>query len=110
MSGKVALDEMSGADYAVFDDCSIVHTPGWKSWFGAQATVGIRALYKDAQYVKWGKPIIWNCNRDPRIDMRNDINDERRHNFFEDDIDWLEANCIFIYVGEPIATFHANTE
>lgn len=110
MSGKVALDNVADAEYAVFDDCSITHTPGWKSWFGAQAVIGIRALYRDTQYVNWNKPIIWCANRDPRIDMQNDVNDERRHNFFQDDIDWINANCIFIYVGETIATFHASTE
>lgn len=94
-------------EYAVFDDVSIKHTPGWKSWFGAQAEVGLRQLHRDAVYMKWGKPIIWNCNRDPRIDMRMSINKEDGH-FFEDDVEWLEANAIFVYIGEPI--FRANTE
>lgn len=106
-SGKEALAEMADAEYAVFDDCSIDHMPGWKSWFGAQMTIGVRALYRDAVYVRWGKPIIWCCNRDPRIDMRVDINNERSHKWFEDDIDWIEANCMFVHVAEPI--FHANT-
>nr|UBJ26229.1 replication-associated protein [Giant panda feces-associated gemycircularvirus] len=107
-SGKEALAEMADAKYAVFDDCSIDHMPGWKSWFGAQMTVGVRPLYRDAVYVRWGKPIIWCCNRDPRIDMRNDIDNERSHKWYQDDIDWIEANCIFVHVAEPI--FHANRE
>lgn len=89
---------MEAAEYAVFDDNSIDHFPGWKSWFGAQMRIGIRCLYRDAVYMKWGKPIIWCCNRDPRIDMQNNINDERRHQWYQDDIDWLEANAIFINV------------
>lgn len=96
-------------DYAVFDDCHILHTPGWKSWFGAQPYVGVRALYKDAQYIKWGKPIIWNCNRDPRMDMQASVNKEDGK-FWSDDIDWINDNCIFIHVDEAIATFHANIE
>lgn len=93
---------MSEVEYAVFDDCSISHMPGWKSWFGAQATVGVRALYRDATYVAWGKPIVWCTNRDPRIDMRIDINNERSHTWFQDDIDWMEANCIFINIQENL--------
>nr|QTE03619.2 MAG: replication-associated protein [Gemycircularvirus] len=107
-SGKEALGGMCDAEYAVFDDCSIDHMPGWKSWFGAQATVGVRAMYRDATYVAWGKPIVWCTNRDPRIDMRIDINNERSHKWFQDDIDWMEANCIFVAVDSPI--FRASTE
>nr|QWY79442.1 MAG: replication-associated protein [Cressdnaviricota sp.] len=101
-SGKEALGGMLDVEYAVFDDCSINHMPGWKSWFGAQATVGVRAMYRDAQYMKWGKPIVWCCNRDPRIDMRVDIENERSHTWFQDDIDWMEANCIFINVLDKL--------
>lgn len=101
-SGKDALQHMEEAEYAVFDDCHIDHFPGWKSWFGAQARIGVRAMYRDAVYVKWGKPIIWCTNRDPRIDMRVDIENERSHKWYQDDIDWLETNCIFINVTENL--------
>ena len=30
--------------------------------------------------------------------------------FDQQDLDWIEANCIFIYVGDPIVTFRASTE
>lgn len=110
LSAKVAISECEKVDYAVFDDNSINHMPGWKSWFGSQPYIGLRQLHRDAVYVKWGKPIIWACNRDPRIDMRININDERSHQWFQDDIDWMEANCIFVEVSDPLVTFRANTE
>lgn len=100
--GKAAISEASDAEYAVFDDCSISHMPGWKSWFGAQQYAGVKALYRDAINIKWGKPIIWCCQRDPRIDMRSDINDDRKSQWWQDDIDWFDANCMFIHVEENL--------
>lgn len=97
---------MEDVEYAVFDDVSFSHTPGWKSWFGAQAEIGLRQLHRDAVYVKWGKPIIWCSNRDPRQEIRLHI-DANKGLFFQDDLDWIEANCIFVAVDSPI--FRSNT-
>lgn len=107
ISAKVAINGMAECEYAVMDDCSIMHTPGYKGWFGAQAEIGLRKLHHDAVYVKWGKPIIWCCNRDPRIDMRQDMESDRGHTFWQDDIDWMEENCHFVAVTSPI--FRAST-
>ncbi|QIJ55591.1 replication-associated protein [Marmot associated genomovirus 1] len=101
LSAKVAIQGVENVEYAVFDDVSFSHTPGWKSWFGAQAEIGLRQLHRDAVYVKWGKPIIWCSNRDPRQEIRLHI-EANKGLFFQDDLDWIEANCIFVYVGEPI--------
>lgn len=99
MSGEVALRDMPDANYAVFDDIrgGIKFFPSWKEWFGAQKIVSVKKMYRDPVQIKWGKPCIWLSNTDPRIGLD------------ECDTEWLEGNCIFIYVGESIIS-HANTE
>jgi len=99
------------ANYAVFDDLQggIKFFHGWKNWLGSQMNFQVKVMYKDPQLIEWGKPSIWVSNRDPREEMRED------KQFTYGDIDWLEANCIFIccdgYSEEhPLFTFHANTE
>jgi len=46
--------------------------------------------------MEWGKPAMWLSNTDPRNDMS------------QEDTDWMEGNCTFVYIDQPI--FHANTE
>lgn len=84
-------------DYAVFDDIrgGIKFFPAFKEWLGGQATVCVKQLYRDPKLVSWGKPSIWISNDDPR------------HVMEASDIHWMEANCVFIEVREPI--FRANT-
>lgn len=84
-------------DYAVFDDIrgGIKFFPAFKEWLGAQAWVSVKQLYRDPKLVVWGKPSIWISNDDPRDVME------------AGDISWMEANCTFIHIQEPI--FRANT-
>ena len=84
-------------DYAVFDDIrgGIGFFPSFKEWLGCQLVVTVKCLYKEPQPVHWGKPAIWLSNTDPRLDMKSA------------DVEWMEANCVFIQVNEPI--FRANT-
>lgn len=79
-------------DYAVFDDMrgGIKFFPAFKEWFGAQAEVTVKQLYRDPKLVKWGKPSIWLANSDPRHDMD------------PSDVSWFEANAIFVQVDEPL--------
>ncbi|AXB22602.1 replication associated protein [Lynx canadensis faeces associated genomovirus CL1 58] len=86
------------ADYAIFDDLrgGVKFFPAFKEWLGAQQYVTVKRLYHEPKLVKWGKPSIFLTNSDPRDEATGD------------DRDWLERNCDFIYVQEPI--FHANTE
>lgn len=83
--------------YAVFDDIrgGIKFFPAFKEWLGGQQQVCVKRLYRDPKLVTWGKPSIWLSNEDPRIHMD------------ETDVDWINANCIFVNVHSPI--FRANT-
>jgi hypothetical protein len=50
------------------------------------------------------------ANSDPRDQLKADITDRTpkgRVDLIYEDIDWLEANCIFVELREPI--FRANT-
>lgn len=84
-------------DYAVFDDIrgGIKFFPAYKEWLGCQFEVSVKRLYRDPKLVRWGKPSIWVSNTDPRDEMT------------QADVEWLNANCIFVHVAEAI--FHANT-
>lgn len=112
MSGGVLLRDMPDAEYAVFDDMrgGLAMFPSFKEWFGAQAIVSVKKMYRDPVQVKWGKPCIWLANSDPRDQLKADITDRTpkgRVDLIYEDIAWLEANCIFVELTEPI--FRANT-
>lgn len=97
---KVENDDVK---YAVFDDIrgGMKFFPAFKEWLGAQAYVTVKELYREPALVKWGKPSIWICNSDPREMMQAGENS------------WLEANCMFIEITDPIVgeiTSRANTE
>lgn len=96
-SGKLC-ENLANVTYAVFDDIQggIKFFHGWKNWLGAQFQFQVKVLYKDPLLITWGKPSIWVSNTDPRDDMGGNL----------DDLNWLEANCIFINVipEQPIAT------
>lgn len=83
------------ARYAVFDDIQggIKFFHGFKNWLGAQRQFQIKGLYRDPELITWGKPCIWVANTDPRHDVS-----------FED-AQWLEGNCIFIEILEPLFYF-----
>lgn len=97
-NGKKAKEDERSVDYAVFDDMEggLKYFPGWKHWFGAQRWFNIRVFHQDPPLILWGKPIIWLSNTDPR-------NECEAH-----EIEWLEANAVFVEVHEPI--FRANTD
>nr|QJB18716.1 MAG: replication-associated protein [Genomoviridae sp.] len=99
--GLVSGDECMKAvdvDYAVFDDIrgGMKFFPSFKEWLGAQAWITVKRLYREPKLIKWGKPSIWLANTDPRTDMS------------QEDVQWMEDNCIFVEVNDPI--FHASTE
>lgn len=79
-------------DYAVFDDIAggIKFFHGFKNWLGAQMNFQIKVLYRDPVQIRWGKPSIWLANTDPRLDMQ------------PSDVSWLEGNCVFVELNEPI--------
>ena len=91
--GLFSLDEpIAGVEYAVFDDMQggLEYFHAYKFWLGAQKQFYATDKYKGKQLINWGKPAIWLSNNDPRGENGADY-------------DWLNANCIFVYVDTPIA-------
>lgn len=101
-----------GVDYGVIDDISggIRFFPHWKAWFGGQPHVQVRLLYKDESLIKWGKPLIWINNRDPRDQMRDMISRDYSEEQCNNDVRWMEQNAIFVDIGAESIISHANTE
>lgn len=113
LSGAVILRDADDAGYAVFDDIrgGITMFHGFKEWFGSQSVVTVKKLYRDPVQLSWGKPCIWLANSDPREQLRADITERTpmgKVSLINDDVEWLEANCTFVELREPI--FRASTE
>ncbi|ANC51601.1 replication associated protein [Faeces associated gemycircularvirus 19] len=111
LSGAVLLRDAPGASYAVFDDMrgGLPMFPSFKEWFGSQSLVTVKKMYRDPVQMRWGKPCIWLANSDPRDQLKADITDRTpkgRVDLIYEDIAWLEANCVFVELSEPI--FRAN--
>ncbi|AUW34333.1 replication-associated protein [Gemycircularvirus recro1] len=96
--GRSEAMRYKDADYAIFDDMQLKYVPQFKNWLGCQANFQVKVLYKDPVLIEWGKPCIWLSNDDPRHEAH----------LTDTDIRWLEGNCTFIHLTEPIV--HANTE
>lgn len=90
------MDEGLDVDYAIFDDMQggLEFWHSYKFWLGAQTQFYVTDKYKGKQLVNWGKPCIYLHNKDPREDKGADV-------------DWLEGNCIFVFINSAI--FRANT-
>lgn len=101
MSGA-ELKRSPDVEYAVFDDMrgGMRFFHGWKEWLGCQPWVSVKELYREPKLVPWGKVGIFCCNRDPRLDMQAE-----KSGFFQEDVDWLEENCMFIECNEKIVEF-----
>lgn len=93
------MDEpLDGVKYAIFDDFGgLKYLPSYKFWLGHQQQFYVTDKYKGKSFVTWGKPSIWLNNEDPR----------EEHGIRSDEVEWLNANCDFIYLTEPIA--HASS-
>jgi len=98
--GLFSMDEdINEAEYAVFDDFGgLKFLPAYKFWLGHQKQFYVTDKYKGKKLVDWGKPSIWINNEDPRQEF----------GVRADEVEWLEANCIFIRLEEPIV--HASKE
>lgn len=84
-------EETNDVAYAIFDDINggLPFFPQYKWWLGHQQQFYATDKYKGKKLIHWGKPSIWLSNKDPREEQGADY-------------DWLNANCIFVYVDEPI--------
>lgn len=80
--------------YAVFDDFGgLKFLPSYKFWFGHQQQFYVTDKYRGKKLVTWGRPSIWLNNTDPREEF----------GIRADEVEWLNANCIFIELDKPIA-------
>lgn len=107
LGGSTLLRDGPGAKYAIFDDMrgGIAMFPSFKEWLGAQSIVTVRKLYSNPIQMRWGKPCIWLSNSDPRDQLKADITDRTakgRVDLIYQDIEWLEANCVFVELTESL--------
>lgn len=88
--------------YAVFDDIAggFGFFPSYKCWMGGQFEFSVTDKYRHKRNVRWGKPAIWLCNTDPRLDWYKPGSGP--------DFEWMEANCDFVELSRAI--FHASTD
>lgn len=98
--GLFSMEEgIDTAKYAVFDDFGgLKFLPSYKFWMGHQRQFYVTDKYKGKKLVEWGRPSIWINNEDPR----------EEHGIRADEVEWLNANCVFIHLTEPIV--HASIE
>lgn len=91
-------EPLKDAEYAVFDDMmgGLEYFHSYKFWLGAQKQFYMTDKYKGKTLVKWGRPCIYVSNTDPRMDKGADV-------------DWLNGNCEFHYIDEPLFSAHAST-
>ncbi|KAG0634272.1 hypothetical protein HOY80DRAFT_1099626 [Tuber brumale] len=75
--------------YVVFDDVEFSRMDIFKCWFGAQEEFTATDKYCKKTQVKHGRPMIGCFNRDPR-------------DYSWADREWMEGNCIFVYIGENL--------
>lgn len=93
------MDEFrDNADYAVFDDLQggLEYFHAYKFWLGAQKEFNVTDKYRKKKRIQWGKPCIYLSNQDPRADKGVDV-------------DWLEGNCVFQFVGGDECIARVNT-
>lgn len=94
VSGSECM-KAQNVDYAIFDDIrgGFKFFPSFKEWLGCQMRVSVKVLHKEPVQLKWNKPSIWLANRDPRLEMH------------QDDVYWMEANCIFLEINDKFVFF-----
>lgn len=107
-NGREFVKVEQSVDYYVLDDMEggLRFFPGWKHFLGMQTWFNVRQFHRDPPMVKGGKPCIWLCNLDPRDEMYANLRHNESRVQVDNDVAWLEANCIFVEVHEPI--FRAN--
>lgn len=95
--------EPGSVEYVVFDDLAFGLNAGYfnyKDWLGGQMEFSCQEKYARKRRVKWGKPAIFICNVDPRLEVYPVGK--------QPDWEWMDGNVVFYEVKDFI--FHANTE
>lgn len=76
--------------YGVLDDIDINFFPKYKGWLGGQKQFTASDKFRKKVRIMWRRPIIWCTNDDPRQTGKNV------------DVAWLEKNCVFVNLFEPL--------
>lgn len=96
--GLFNLDQYNkDATYAVFDDLAggMEFFHSYKQWLGGQKEFTVTDKYRKKQHINFGKFCVYCSNTDPREDKGVDR-------------EWLEGNCIFVYIDKPVFKLHAS--
>lgn len=103
------IDRMEDVEYAIFDDISGGFEKGFhhmKPWFGCNAEIRVKALYREPVLRKWGKPCIWLCNHDPASRWYHISTDESSSFSVADkeeassNLDWWRGNVITVELND----------
>ncbi|TGO48821.1 hypothetical protein BOTNAR_0458g00100 [Botryotinia narcissicola] len=92
--GMFMLDGFNSekCDYAIFDDIinGFKRMSSYKGWFGSQKEFIVTDKYRSKQKITWGKPSIFISSEDPRMNLPHD------------QVQFLEANCVFVHVDSTL--------
>lgn len=93
MSGKFNLRDFdAGCEYLIMDDFgSGFRGFDYKLWFQGAGCIDCTDRYMPTTRLRWGRPCIFICNRDPLANAPREIETE-----------WIEANCVIVNVTTPI--------
>jgi len=102
MCGMFNLNEWDEeANYLVLDDCSFIRLgEKRKSLWGAQEHIVLDDKYHRKRTVKWGKPLIWLCQREQ--DFRW-VMDQRGNTYLNnDELEWYVNNTVIVELERPL--------
>lgn len=60
--------------------------PFYKSLFGCQPSITLRALYRNPKLIEWNVPVVWLCNNLPAFP----------------DPDWMRENCVIVQIRNKL--------
>lgn len=93
MSGKFNLRELDDkCDYLIMDDFDKGFRGfDYKLWFQGAPIIDCTDKYMPTTRIKWGRPCVFICNRNPLETAPREIERE-----------WIEANCVIVHVDRPL--------
>jgi hypothetical protein len=93
MSGKFNLRDFDDeCEYLIMDDFgSGFRGFDYKLWFQGSGCIDCTDRYMPTTRLKWGRPCIFICNRDPLANAPREI-----------ETDWIKANCVIVNVTTPL--------
>lgn len=105
MAGLFNLDAWDEeAKYLILDDISFKHIGGHrKTLWGAQKEVVLTDKFRRKRSYKWGKPMIFLCNRSD--DFRYLMDDNRRNPSLyltDSEMDWYLANSVVVEIDNKM--------